>query len=416
MRLWQMTLKETWRRKADFAASAAAVAIGIAVVVAVRTVAVSLKQAVTEQVHDLGANLLVLPASSEVRNYYTADFGEAELPEAYAHTLNKSDLSGKVHDMMARLSKRIRIGTSEVVLTGVLPKKELDRPATARMAWKSGPLLREDKPAGDETAQVSAEPEPFVTYEAIKRRKKRMTIEELGLFETLLGSEVARELGVREGDDVTIVGKTLAIAGVLEETGTIDDIRVYAHLHTVQRLLGRGSVINMIEIVGCGCHVDVDRLGREVEALLPGTRAVTIRNIAQVQDETIKLATRLSEGLLVVIAIVAGVVVANHMVSNVEERRSEIGTLLALGATPATILRLFLGKAVLLGLVGGGVGFGLGTALAAWVGPRIAEVRIAPSLSFAPLVLMSSVGLCVLSSLLPAAAAATTDAARAFQE
>ncbi len=416
MKLWHITFTEMWRRNTDLVASLAAVAIGIAVAVAVRTVSASMEAAVTSQVHELGANLLVLPASAEVSDYYTADFGEATIPEEYAHALNRSRLSDKVHDMAAKLSGKIRIGGEDAVITGVLPKSELEKPrrSSSNPAGPSVLSMRAPEDAG--LSEKGDEPLPFVTYGEIKVAKKRMTVEELGLFDVLLGSEVARRLGTAEGDDIQLFEKTFTVSGILEETGTIDDIRIYGHLHTVQRLLGKGRVINMIEVVGCGCHVDVQKLGREIEDLLPGTRAVTMRNIAQVQHEMIALGTRLSAGLLVLIVIVAGVVVANHMVTNVEERRAELASLIAVGATPVTILRLFFGKAVLLGLLGGGLGFVLGSALAVWAGPRLAEVSVTLDFSLAVPALLLSAGLCTVFASLPALAAARADPARALQE
>ncbi len=318
--------------------------------------------------------------------------------------------------MAARLSERCRIGGEDAVITGVLPKGELEEPRKYRSSPSGLTLPGRRAPEDSGPPREGDNPRPFVTYGEIKMAKKRMTVEELGLFDVLLGSEIARRLGTAEGGDIQLFGKTFMVSGILEETGTIDDIRIYGHLHTVQRLLGKGRVINIIEVVGCGCHVDIQRLGREIEDLLPGTRAVTIRHIAQIQDEMIALGTRFSAGLLVLIVIVAGVVVANHMVTNVEERRTEIAGFLAVGATPATILRLFIGKAVLIGLIGGGLGFILGSGLAAWAGPRLAEVSVSPDFSLAVPALFLSAALCAVFALLPAFAAARTDPARALQE
>jgi len=55
----------------------------------------------------------------------------------------------------------------------------------------------------------------------------------------------------------------------------------------------------------------------------------------------------------VIIVVVGAVGIANYMFSNVQERRQEIGTLMAVGMTSRGILKVFLVKAILLGLVGG---------------------------------------------------------------
>ena len=64
---------------------------------------------------------------------------------------------------------------------------------------------------------------------------------------------------------------------------------------------------------------------------------------------------------------------AGALYANVSERRSEIGTLMALGATPGLVLRLIVGKALVLGLAGGLAGAVLGSAPGVWLGPSTGE-------------------------------------------
>ena len=63
--------------------------------------------------------------------------------------------------------------------------------------------------------------------------------------------------------------------------------------------------------------------------------------------------------------------IAGTMFANVTERRREIGTLMALGATPKLVARLFLGKALVIGLAGGVIGYLGGTVLAVGLGPML---------------------------------------------
>ncbi|MEE8179548.1 MAG: FtsX-like permease family protein, partial [bacterium] len=203
---------------------------------------------------------------------------------------------------------------------------------------------------------------------------------------------------------------------VFEATGTVDDIRIYAHLHTVQDLLGRGKVINAIEIVGCGCKTDLIKLGRDIERILPGTKAITIRHIAQTQSNTINLMEKFSLIVLIVVLIIGGASIANYMSSNIYQRRREIGILLAIGATPNLILSIFLEKAILLSLVGGAFGYLVGTGLAIGIGPRIVKIIVAPQ----PILIIWSMAIAVvinvIFSLIPAKRAANLDPVRILQE
>ena len=99
---------------------------------------------------------------------------------------------------------------------------------------------------------------------------------------------------------------------------------------------------------------------------------------------------------------------------NVNDRRQEIGLYRALGNSSANIMALFLGKAVLVGLIGAVLGNALGAFLAVNLGPKIFPVTAAAivwpwslmctALWVAPLFTM-------VASFIPAAAAASQDPA-----
>ena len=80
------------------------------------------------------------------------------------------------------------------------------------------------------------------------------------------------------------------------------------------------------------------------------------------------------------------------------------------------ILRIFLLKALLLGLVGGVGGFVIGTVLAVTLGPRLAGVPVLPMPILALWALVISVGITLLASFFPARRAARLDPVATFQE
>ena len=80
---------------------------------------------------------------------------------------------------------------------------------------------------------------------------------------------------------------------------------------------------------------------------------VTITQVVQTQQNVNRLMERLSLVFLAVLLAVGGAAMVSTLYANVSERRKEIGTLMALGATPSLVLRLIVGKALVLGLAGG---------------------------------------------------------------
>ncbi len=80
------------------------------------------------------------------------------------------------------------------------------------------------------------------------------------------------------------------------------------------------------------------------------------------------------------------------------------------------ILRIFLLKALLLGLVGGVGGYVLGTVLAMTLGPKLAGVPVLPMPLLALWAMLISVGLTLVASFFPARRAARLDPCATFQE
>ncbi len=107
---------------------------------------------------------------------------------------------------------------------------------------------------------------------------------------------------------------------VLPQTGTVDDARIFAHLHTVQAMYGKGHVLSAIEVVGC-CKEISKGLVTGLNNLLPDAHVVTISQIASTQQRTNALMAQFSLIFLVIIVLVGAVSIANYMFANVQERR-----------------------------------------------------------------------------------------------
>jgi putative ABC transport system permease protein len=89
---------------------------------------------------------------------------------------------------------------------------------------------------------------------------------------------------------------------------------------------------------------------------------------------------------------------------------------MALGADSFLVLRIFLLKAVFLGLAGGVCGYVAGTALAVMLGPQIAGVPVLPMPVLALWAVGTSTGLAVVASYFPARRAARLDPCATLQE
>ncbi len=312
-----------------------AIALGITVIVAVRTMSTFSEKAVAGELDNLGANVLILPKGATVSNYYSADFGEYVMPESYVDDITTSGLQG-VDNLSPKLTEAISLQGKPVYLTGILPKEEFK----SKPAWQSAGGIFE-RPAGCGTVVPGAIAKALggnAQGAGKTDAVRKAVVEELGPAEVLVGQDVASRFNLKVGATLPIKGESFTVKSVLPSTGTVDDTRVFAHLHTVQRLFGRGHVVNAIEMIGC-CKEISKGLTDGLNRLLPEAKVVTIKQIAQTQLKTNTMMERFSVIFLVIILLVGAVSIANYMLANVYERRKEIGTLLALGATPATHLQ-----------------------------------------------------------------------------
>ncbi len=405
MNLQTILWRELWLRKSQLVSALIGITLGIAVIVGIQSVSAVSEKAVAVSLDNLGANILVLPQAASVDDYYSADIDAPTFSEDYVERLATSMLPG-VDNLSPKLTRRVKIGDVPIILTGILPANEL----ASKPIWQTAGLVGtglEAACAPGNTANQS------FGYQDEKLQRK--AIDSLATSDVLVGSSAAQRLNVCEGRTVTIEGATFTVARVIPETGTIDDSRVYAHLHQVQQLLGTGQQVSAIEIMGC-CSAISDGLLGKLRNILPDTRITTINQIVSTQIGTNQLMRKISVVFLVIIIIVGAITIGNYMWANVEERRREIGILITIGTKRSAIYRLFLSKAIFLGVVGGFGGFIVGTGSAMILGPQLAGLSVSPMPLYLLLSVVVAVLIALLGSILPIYRAARFDPAVIMQE
>jgi putative ABC transport system permease protein len=404
MRLATLIRKEMRERPVPMLTCLFSVLLGVTALVAIRTVTHFSELAVAREMDSLGANVLILPKGVSVQDYYAADMHGDVLPEEYVERIALSKLEG-VDNLSPKLCVSASLRGQPVTVTGILPKSEFQ----AKAAWSGAGVFARPIGCGAEADVVAGKP---ADPKALARTR---VIETLGDREVLVGADVAARHGVQNGGTVDLLGATFKVLALLPPTGSVDDSRVFAHLHTVQELAGKGQVVNVIEVVGCCKQIAAGLVGA-LNALLPEARVVTITQVVEAQQNVNRLMEQLSLIFLAVLLAVGGAAMASALYANVSERRKEIGTLMALGATPGRVLRLIVGKAFVLGLAGGVGGVLVGTAAAWFLGPHLANVAVRPLPLLSGVAVAVAVGVTLLASLLPAWRAARLDPCICFKE
>jgi putative ABC transport system permease protein len=397
--------RELFRCKHKLITSGLAITLGMAIIVAINTMTPYSEEAVSKELDALGANVLILPPEVSVADYYSADLQTGELPEEYVSLLTTSNIEG-VENLSPKLSIPTNINGHQVVMTGILPKNEFQ----SKASWAGAGVFSRPKICGSATDVFNLNQKS--PKETLVRKR---VIETLDHNEVLVGHDIAHKLKLNEGEEIAMLEKPFNIAAILPQTGTIDDSRIFAHLHTVQDLTGRGEVVSAIEVVGC-CKQVSKGLIANITNLLPDANVMTISQIVDTQVKTNELMRNLSFLFLATIIIMGSAGIANDMYNNVIERRKEIGTLVALGASSGTILKLFLMKALVFGFFGGLFGYILGTIIALIFGPLIAGVTIYPIFSLLFIAVGLSTFIALIASYFPARYAARLDPCTSLQD
>jgi putative ABC transport system permease protein len=397
MRIRTLVWREIFQRKNQLVTSFLAILIGITAIVSIKNITFYSEKAVARELDALGANILILPKSVTVQNYYSADMHEEVFPEEYVDRLVLSDLQG-LDNLSPKLTIPVSVKGRNFALTGILPKNEFQ----SKAMWKGAGIF--SQPAGCGVVGGSLT-DNSPSKETLVRKR---VIETLGEYEVLVGSDAASILEIKQGDTLQIFDKTFSVVSILPQTGTVDDSRIFTHLHTVQGFAGKGSVVNAIEIVGC-CNAISQGLVQKINTLLPEAKVVTITQVVDTQIKTNKMMSQLSLLFLIIIMLVGGISIANYMYANVYERRKEIGTLMAMGAGSSFILRMFLLKALLLGVCGGIGGYIAGTILAVTLGPKLAQIPVLPMPMLMIWAIAISTAIALAASYFPARHAAYLD-------
>jgi putative ABC transport system permease protein len=103
--------------------------------------------------------------------------------------------------------------------------------------------------------------------------------------------------------------------------------------------------------------------------------------------------------LVALLATVLGV--STTMTTSVLERRTEIGLMMSIGAENLKIASLFLTEALLIGLIGGGLGFVVGIFGAQVVSIIVFTSLVSPQFIVLPIVLGISTFVCLFASIIP---------------
>jgi len=159
------------------------------------------------------------------------------------------------------------------------------------------------------------------------------------------------------------------------------------------------------------CSPYISSISYQIEQVLPGTDVHAIRRVADSEGRILSRVSTLLWIVTIAALIAAALAIVATSAAAVLERRSEIGVMKAIGATNAAVTTLFLTEHLTLALIGGTVGFVLGTVLARFLGASVFGQAASPQLILLPIVLGLAALVALIGGLVPLARIARFDPA-----
>jgi ABC-type antimicrobial peptide transport system permease subunit len=177
----------------------------------------------------------------------------------------------------------------------------------------------------------------------------------------LIGRLTADAFDKQVGDSFKLNGTTFKVVGIFETGVNMEDGGAVISLDDAQRAFDRRNKVNAFSLRVSDVR-RIDAVKEEIQSRWPELSASRSGD-ATVQSEAVGMYRSMGWFLGMFAVIVGGLGMMNTTLMSVIERTREIGVLRALGWRRSRVIRLILGEALTVGLIGGLLGLLLGVAL-----------------------------------------------------
>jgi putative ABC transport system permease protein len=339
---------------------------------------------ISKKLDEFGANILIIPRSDDLSlSYGGMNIGGVAID---SQSLKDSDIP-----KIRQIEVRENISIVSPKLIGVV---EIEKKKVPLMGVHFGEELR------------------------LKKWWKVHGAEPKGQQEVLIGSEVAVRLFKSTGDSLSINGKVVKIAGVLDETGSQDDFLIFGDLAFVQEAMKKPGALSLIEVSAFCNTCPIEEIVRRISEKLPHAKVTAIKQTLQTKTEALDHFKKFSVGISIIVLLIGSLIVFTNMMASVNERKREIGIFRAIGFRKSHVVRIIFLEALIVGFIAGIVGYLLGLGVSQVIGPMITGVKggslvIDPWLAMGAIFLSSLIG--ILSSAYPAIHASKMDPTTALR-
>ena len=384
MRLKDISINNLRRRKGKVLFLIVGLTLGITTVVTLISITRMMSEDISKKLDEFGANIVIVPRSDDLAfSYGGISIGEVAvdrqvLRDSDVPKIRQIEVRDNINIVSPKLIGLVEIEGKKVPLMGVHFEDELK----LKKWWK----IHGTQPKARE--------------------------------EVLIGNEVAVRFFKSAGDTLPLSGRSIKIAGVLDETGSQDDFLIFSDLSLVQEVLKKPEALSLIEVSAFCLTCPIDDIVGQISKVLPHAKVTAIKQTIQTRVEALEYFKKFSVGISIIVLLIGGLIVFTNMMASVNERKREIGIFRAIGFRKSHVIRIIFLEALIIGVIAGMVGYLLGLVATQVIGPLITGVPstrwvIDPWLFLGVLFLSAALG--ILSSIYPAIQASKMDPTTALR-
>jgi putative ABC transport system permease protein len=370
LKLYNISFNNLKRRKGKMIFLVLGLLIGISTIVTLLSITESMTQDIEDRLDQFGANIVMMPRSENLNlsyggitvggvNYTMNEFDEAEIAAIRTIPNNKN-----LGTIAPKVLGGVQVQGKNVLLMGVNFEAELP----LKTWWH---LVGKAPTAADEV---------------------------------IVGSEAAASLQLAVGDTLSLAGRKFTVSALLQPTGAAEDSIVIGELHAIQQVLGKQGKISMVEIAAFCRDCPITEMVLQIAEKFPDAKVTALKQAVMSKMQSIEMFKSFSYGIAALVIFIGSLLVFVTMMGSVNERTREIGIFRAIGFRRGHVMQIILLEAIVVGLVGGLLGFVSGNTIAWAVLPFVVQggAFAGINVSLGLVAVLLAISLSLLASLYPA--------------
>ncbi len=214
----------------------------------------------------------------------------------------------------------------------------------------------------------------------------------------VVGSQLADEMKISIGDHLEIDGSVFIVSGTIQ-TGGPEENQIFMELESLQELKNKTGKVSRVFISALTTPMDefayrdpdtmtkaeyekwyctgyVTSIAKQVEEVFEGSRAKPVWQVADTEGNVLKKLRLLIYLLCFSIIIASAICVTTTMIMSLLRRAREIGLMKAIGADSIKIITIFFFEGIMIGIIGGLLGYGLSVFLAKFIGVKVFNAEL----------------------------------------